>query len=123
MKRRKRVEHRLVRTNPIEQHYTDCLDCGHVHNVESLMKYYKRQGAHSMHYLCDECNCRMRLTTTKLGYLVFNKQSVNSYEKKQWEDIFQVAEIEIPQDVKTWLVRTYQPPRKRASNELQTINN
>lgn len=121
MKRRKKVEHRLVRTNPIEQHYTDCLDCGHVHNVESLMKYYKRQGAHSMHYLCDKCNCRMRLTTTKLGYLVFNKQSVNSYGKKQWDDIFQVAEIEIPQEVKTWLVRTYQPPRKRASNELSTI--
>lgn len=123
MKRRKKVEHRLVRTNPIEQHYTDCLDCGHVHNVESLMKYYKRQGAHSMHYLCDECNCRMRLTTTKLGYLVFNKQSVNSYGKKQWDDIFQVAEVQIPQEVKTWLVRTYQPPRKRASNELPTINN
>jgi transcription elongation factor Elf1 len=120
MNKRKKVEHRIVRTNPIEQHYTDCLSCGHVHNVELLMKYYKRQGAHSMHYLCDKCNHRMRLTITKFDYLVFHKQAVNGYEKRQWDDIFQVAEIEIPQEVKTWLIRSYQPPRKRSVNELST---
>jgi transcription elongation factor Elf1 len=108
---RKPMEHRIVRTNPIEQHYTDCLKCGHVHNVESLMKYYKRQGAHSMHYLCDVCNHKMRLTITKLDYLVFHKQALNGYEKKQWSDIFQVAKIEIPQDVKDWFSKNYKPPR------------
>lgn len=108
---RKPMEHRIVRTNPIEQHHTDCLKCGHVHNVESLMKYYKRQGAHSMHYLCDVCNHKMRLTITKLDYLVFHKQALNGYEKKQWSDIFQVAKIEIPQDVKDWFSKNYKPPR------------
>ena len=112
-KKKNNIKNRRVRTNPIEDHYTDCLKCDYVHNVEALMKYYKRQGAHSMHYLCDACNHRMRLTITKLGYLVFHKQSVDNYKKKQWDDVFDTATIEISQDVKTWLMRSYQPPRKR----------
>jgi hypothetical protein len=64
----------------------------------------------------------MRLTITKFDYLVFHKQSVNSYGKKQWEDIFEVAQIEIPQEVKNWLIRSYQPPRKREVDEVFTIN-
>jgi transcription elongation factor Elf1 len=114
---RKKMEHRIVRTNPIEQHHTDCLRCGHVHNVETLMRYYKRQNKNSMHYLCDKCNHRMRLAITKLDYLVFHKQAVNNYAKKQWDDIFKVAKVEIPQDVKDWLIRSYQPPRIRTINE------
>lgn len=114
---RKKSESRIVRTNPIEQHYTDCTKCGHVHNVELLMKYYKKQNAHSMHYLCDKCNHRMRLATTTRGYLVFHKQTVNSRGKKQWDDIFKVAKVEIPQDIKDWLVRSYQPPRIRTINK------
>lgn len=113
---RKKVEHRIVRTNPIEQHYTDCTKCGHVHNVELLMKYYKKQNAHSMHYLCDKCNHRMRLSITTRGYLVFHKQTVNSRGKKQWDDIFRVAKVQIPEDVKDWLIRSYQPPRIRTIN-------
>lgn len=113
---RKKSESRIVRTNPIEQHYTDCLKCGHVHNVESLMKYYKSRNQGSIHCLCDKCNNRMRLAITTRGYLVFHKQTVNSRGKKQWDDIFKVAKVEIPQDVKDWLVRSYQPPRIRTIN-------
>ena len=102
-----------MRTNPIEKHHTDCIKCGHVHDFKELMKYYKKQGKHSIHYMCDKCNHRMRLTTTRFGFLVFNNQSDNGYKKKQWEDVFQEAEITIPQNIKTWLMRTYQPPRKR----------
>lgn len=111
--RKVRQKPRIVRENPIEKHHTDCMECGHVHEVDSLMRYYKRHGANSIHYMCDKCNHRMRLTITKFGFLVFNQQSDNGYQKKQWEDVFQAAEITIPQDVKTWLVKTYQPPRKR----------
>jgi len=111
---RQKMYHRIIRTNPIEQHYTDCLKCGNVHNVETLMKYYKRQNKHSLHYLCDACNHRMRLTITKLNYLVFHKQAFDGYKQRQWEDIFHAAKIEISQDVKDFLIRTYQPPRKRS---------
>lgn len=116
MKERKKVVNRTIRTNPIDKHYTDCLECGHIHDVEALMRYYKRQGGHSIHYLCDICHHRMRLTITKFNFLVFHKQAVNGYEKKQWEDVFKTARIEIPEDVKDWLTRSYQPPRARASN-------
>lgn len=110
---RKKAHQRILRTNPIEQHYTDCLDCGHVHSIQALDKFYERQGKKSIHYLCDKCNHRMRLTKTTLGFLVFNQQSLNGYVKKQWEDVFEAAKVQIPQDVKDWLKRTYEPPRKR----------
>lgn len=111
---RKKATSRIVRTNPIEQHHTDCLECNHVHNPEILGRYYEKQGKHSLHYLCDKCNHRMRLAKTKLGYLVFNQQSLNGYTKKQWEDVFNAAKVQIPHDVKDWLKRTYEPPRKRS---------
>ena len=110
---RKKAESRIVRTNPIEQHYTDCLKCGHIHNIQILDRYYEKQGKKSMHFLCDKCNYRMRLSKTTFGFLVFNKQSCNGYTKKQWEDVFQAAKVQIPDDVKTWLTRTYEPPRRR----------
>ena len=98
---------------PIEEHHLNCLKCGHDHTNSGIIKHYNKQASSTMHFVCDECNYPMRISTTRRGFYVFSNQSTYRYEAKKWNDILRHAPFKVTTEMYTWFSDNYYPARKK----------